>query len=262
MSYRVLNQEDADALYRVYPNLGKSHLSYCPSCGKNKGVGVDGEVQLDSGLWTCNCRDQLQRHKFYLDAGIGATYQFLSWQDYRGDPVAGDMIGAYCSDIDSMVEAGAGAYIWSGMNGNGKSFLATLMAKAAICAGYETYFTPYASLLASYKAGWDDSQYAKWFRHKIDAAQFLVLDDVGKELGVKGFSDNFATQTLDTLIRSRTQQGRPTVITSNVNPDEIVDTYKNAVWSLISETSTVFAVEGEDYRPHKKLQKVGARRIW
>lgn len=262
MSYRVLNQEDADALYRVYPSLGKSHLNYCPSCGKNNGPGVDGRVMLVDGEWMCNCRDQLQRHKFYLDAGIGSTYQFLSWDDYHGDQQAGASVRAYCSRVNEMIDSGAGAYIWSPVNGNGKTFLATMIAKAAVCAGYTTYFTPYASLLASYKTGWSDSEYGKWFRHKVDAAQLLVLDDVGKELGVKGFNDNFAVQTMDTLIRSRTQQGRPTIITSNVTPDDMVDTYRIAVWSLISETSTIFEVKGGDYRPQKRLQLIGARRIW
>ena len=48
---------------------------------KNCGEGVDGTVVVDGALMRCNCADQLQRYKHYLNAGIGLTYQRLNWND-------------------------------------------------------------------------------------------------------------------------------------------------------------------------------------
>lgn len=263
LEHRPLRQEDADALYRNHPDVPRSHLAGCPACGKNNGYGVDGTVALTDGVWRCNCRDQLQRHKHYLDAGIGETYHYLCWDDFNGDPGAGGFVRGYCDDLKSNVYAGRGIYLHSLMCGTGKTFMAAMVAKASVMAGYPTYMTTFADMCASLKAGWRDAEFDAWYRRKVDGARVLVVDDLGKEMmSVQGFGNSFAAQTFDSLLRTRAQQGRVTVVTSNMDLDGLAAGYGQPCRSLVRECMVDVPVGGEDYRERRQPRYVGNRRVW
>ena len=259
----IINQEDAEQLYTIYPDLPRSHMQGCPSCGKNKGLNVDGEVTLDGITYTCNCKDQLQRHKHYLNAGIGLTYQIIDWADYHSDPEAYEGIRRYADEVRENVEAGVGFLLFSNANGVGKTTLAMLAAKAAVMAGINTFCTTYSDMLSSMRAGWRDPNFAKWYKQRIDSAQVLLIDDVGKEVYKEsGFSLEFSTQTLDSLIRTRVQQNRPTLITSNYGAEAMEGAYGHALMSLLMEQGECYELVGEDYRPKVIKKRKGKRRIY
>ena len=257
---RMIPQEDADALYRIYPDLPRTHLVGCPSCGKNRGYGVDGILELDGEQVICNCHDQLQRHKHYLNAGMGMAYQVLSWNDFRGDPVAKKKVAEWAGNADANVESGRGLYIWSETNGTGKTMLAALALKECISRGITSYMTTFQDLLSSLKSGWKDAEFDRWYRGRIDSAQVLVLDDIGKE-SESGFNGEFAKQTLDSLLRTRTQQGRPTIFTTNMSPSKL-SAYGMGVVSLVTEDTEIVFVEGNDFRPYVHRLGKGFRRIY
>lgn len=260
---RPIPQEDAEQLYRVYPDLPQSHMSGCPSCGKNRGYGADGILLLDGVEWECNCHDQLQRHKHYLNAGIGAAYHYITWKDFHGDTKAYtstvDWVGNYAENIES----GIGLYIWGRQFGTGKTCLAAFALKELVMLGYRCYMTTFQNMLSSMKSGWRDSEYDKWYRDKIDSAQVLFIDDIGKEtMAGGGFNNDFARQTLDSLMRIRTQQGRPTLFTSNLSIGELANNYGVAIVSLFAESTDVIEVGGSDYRPLLQRQVKGQRRVY
>ena len=256
-------QEDIEELYRIYPDLPRTHLSGCPSCGKNNGYGIDGTLVLDGVEWTCNCHDQLQRYKHYLNAGIGATYQFLSWDDFKGNQDALEWVVKWVNDVDEQVEVGRGLFIWSQTNGTGKTFAAALALKECVVKGYRSYMTTFQNMLSSMKSGWKDADYDRWYRNKIDSAQVLLIDDVGKEMmEVSNFNNDFAKQTMDSLLRTRTQQGRPTLFTSNYSPSELTQYYGKAVVSLLNENTCSVNMSGDDYRPMHVGKAKGRRRIY
>ena len=263
--HRIVSQDDIDELYRIYPDLPKNHMSGCPACGKNKGYGVDGEVVLNGIAYTCNCHDQLQRHKHYLNAGIGATYQFISWQDFSNGDALDALQYAYgwvCS-MAANVESGNGLFIWSNTNGNGKTSIGAFVLKECIMAGYKCYMTTFQNMLSSMKSGWKDAAYERWYRNKVDSAQVLLIDDLGKEMVDNStFNKDFAKQTLDSLLRTRTQQGRPTLFTSNFAPGDMSQYYGISVMSLLKESTVGVCVKGGDYRSNHRDRAKGYRRIY
>lgn len=260
---RIVPQEDAEELYRIYPDLPRNHLSGCPSCGKNEGYGLDGTVELDGVTFRCNCHDQLQRHKHYLNAGIGATYQFVTWRDFAGDQEALGRVAEWVNLLESNVESGRGLYIWSAENGTGKTMLGTLALKECVNFGYRCYMTTFQNMLSSLKSGWHDPDFDKWYRGKVDSAQVLMIDDVGKELmQTGGFNNDFARQTLDSLLRTRAQQGRPTILTSNLSPGQLIPQYGQAVMSLLTENTFEVPVAGCDFRPNTVSRIKGHRRVY
>ena len=119
--YKIVPQEDVEQLYRMYPDLPKTHMVGCPSCGKNLGQYVDGMVVVDGVQMICNCQDQLQRHKHYLNAGIGANYQYLNWHHFVGDQNAKDRAWEYVVRLHQMVESGIGLFFQGEQYGVGKA---------------------------------------------------------------------------------------------------------------------------------------------
>ena len=261
--HRIINQEDIEQLYRIFPDLPKSYRDGCPSCGKNDGEYVDGHIELNGEVYTCNCQDQLQRYKHYLNSGIGLNYQLLGWQDFHGDKEALSRSIDYVSVLKGNVEAGIGLFYTSPTYGCGKTMLASLILKECVLAGYKCYSTTFMDMISSMKAGWKDADYAKWYKNRVDSAQVLLIDDVGKELMAgSGFNNDYSKQTLDGLIRTRNQQGRPTFITTNLTFGDMERIYGGALGSLIIESTMGIEVRGEDYRPRTIKQPKGYRRIY
>ena len=260
---RTIPQEDADQLYKTYKELPRSHFFGCPSCGKNQGFGRDGILELDGEEVLCNCHDQLQRCKHYLNAGIGMTYQFLDWKDFTGSREAFGEAQRWSERVAESVESGTNLYLHSRGYGSGKTLLSTLALRRCIVAGHSCYMTTFQNMLAAMKRGWSDGDFDKWYKGKVESARVLLIDDLGKELmEIGGFNNEYARQTLDNLLRTRTQQGRPLIFTSNLGTDELGSHYGPAVVSLFNETTIAVRVDGEDYRKKVVAREVGKRRIY
>lgn len=245
-----LDQEDADELYLVFPDVPRSSDEGCPTCYKNRGKIQDGVVSVRGVQMQCNCADQLQRYKHYLNAGIGLTYQRLYWDDYFGDPEAAKFVKNYIENLQRNQMEGRG-FVAFGSPGQGKTMLAAFVLKEAVNLNIPCYMTTAYDFIQSTKKGWSDPTYAKWYKRKIDAARLLVLDDLGKE--IEGFSnaktDVMAIQQIENLIRVRTQQMRPTLITTNLKDlDMIKSTYNHFVTSLLTESCSFFWFSGDDAR--------------
>lgn len=255
----ALSQDDANELYGVYPDLGASHLYFCPTCMKNCGEGVDGTVEVAGSTWQCNCADQLQRYKHYLNAGIGLTYQRLNWDDYFGDHKARAYVEEYIRTLDVNLLEGRG-FVMFGAPGTGKTMLSAFALKSAVQRGIDCYMTTAKDYVENTKRGWNNAAFAKWYKRKIDAARVLVLDDLGKEL--EGYGTKGVEQQIENLLRVRTQQMRPTIVTTNLTcPGGLETAYNKYVVSLLTESCDLVKVDGSDARGEARLRRRGGR-IW
>lgn len=255
---KILSDYDAKILYKLYPDLPKSYREGCPSCGGQKYVVLDG-VQTP-----CNCKEQLALYKLYLDAGVGPTFQYLSQKDWHGDQTVFDAVTQYVNSLKKNIESGCGLLI-RGDFGTGKSLLGAFVIKYAARKGYLAYMTTVADLMDSLKEGWKDAEFNQWYKNKIDSAQILLLDDLGRELidQSSGFSDKYAKNIVESLLRTRTQQNRSTLITTNWSMDDLRVRYSNAFMSLLEETMTVieFPESAVSYRPQAQRAEQGFRQI-
>lgn len=233
-------------LYERFPHLPRTPEEGCPTCHH---IGEqDGIIKWRGEQWKCNCKDQLQRHKHYCAANIGEKYQRLDWSDwFSGFDL--QKLNDYRQNLKEYVERGQGLAFWGEMNGTGKTLLAILMLKACIAKGYSCYFTTSSEMMEMVKGGWHSDDDRARYDAKCKNVDVLLIDDVGKEmLGDGRWADSFAKNTIESLIRIRTQQNRPTFITSNCSMQEIRDNYSRSLASLLSETMNVIHVEGQDGR--------------
>ena len=239
--YRYLEDWEAERLYARHPKLGASPDEYCPTCHK-KGI-----YRYQGKDWPCDCVEQLQLHKHYLAAGIGVRYQRLDWDDLK-DEVVFQKVGEYANDPDYL-EKGIGL-ILTGEFGTGKTLAANLCLKEFIRNyGYSCFATTFSEMIELYTAGWYSEDDKTYFNRKVIESQVLLLDDIGREMRRK---TRLSETTFDNVLRTRVQQGRATILTTNMDLDELGKGYGGAVLSMLSECSTAIECRGDDYRKTAK----------
>lgn len=240
---RWLDQEEADRLYQLYPNLGGDPKLYCPTCSKKGSYTWKGEEH------ECDCVMQLQLHKHYLAAGIGVTYQRLGWDDLA-DKATERFAQNYLKS--NAVDRGVGMLFTGGI-GTGKTLVCNLVMKEFVKQGYHCYATTFASMIEFYTSGWRDQNEKKYFAKKIVNSDVLLLDDLGRELRR---SNKLSESTFDDVLRTRVQGGRATLLTTNMSSDELGNGYGSGALSLIQEVSLQREFAGSDYRKQARSRVV------
>jgi DNA replication protein DnaC len=129
--------------------------------------------------------------------------------------------------------------IFSGAPGAGKTHSAIATA-LDIAARYgrsvRPYYLPAAEFIETYHARMDlSSDSDEWWAltETIDNAEqsgLLVLDDMGKEHRAQS---GYSVSLIDSLLRRRHDNGRPTIITSNFRPHEWGSEYSKAMESFL-----------------------------
>jgi len=104
-----------------------------------------------------------------------------------------------------------------GSYGAGKSHLAAAVANTAAARGIRTTYASVPKLLDFIRAGYRDGSATERI-DALSAVPLLVLDDLGSE-AAKRDTDELLFQLLNH--RSRERANLPTVITSNVHPDDL-----------------------------------------
>jgi len=244
--YRVLPDADFERLCRKEPNLAKGYEQWCPTCDKRGSyIWQDAEVE-------CDCETQVALFKWYATSGIGSTYQRLSWHDYQGPGTIFVGVSKYTDNIIEFARQGMGLYL-SGDVGTGKTMVANLVLKWLVRQGYTCFATTFAQMIEMYTAGWSDKDEKAWFQRKFLSSQFLLLDDIGKERDTKIALNE---TTFDAVLRQRVSDGRPTLITTNLDRNALRDGYGSAILSLIREQSLEEVVTGADFRPQANSRRV------
>lgn len=234
-----LADSDAQRLYEAHPKIKASHKDYCPTCG------TTGTYRWQGKDHECDCRRQLNLHKHYLAAGVGVTYQRLSWDDYVGDESVLNLCAKYVDNAPQYVSRGTGIVL-HGSFGSGKTLAMNLLIKQLIHKGYDCYATTFASMIELFTAGWRSPEEQRWFQRKIVQSDVLLLDDLGRELKR---NSKLSESTFDDVLRTRVQSGKVTFITTNLSRGEMKEGYGSAVLSLIQESSVMKEIKGSDFRP-------------
>jgi DNA replication protein DnaC len=209
--------------------------------------------------YLCPCEDQWIAERWLLIRGVPKSNQRLSWIDGDQIPMAvRESAAQYIARSSFNVPSGLGFYLW-GDQGTGKTMTSTLMLKALMEAGHDGQFVTFADALNLFRSGWSDADEKAWYAAKIRNAQVLVLDDIGREHMQRRFSKedqalvstptSVAESTLDDLIRHRISNNKPTIITTNLDPEFVKAQYGTNIFSLLAEKSQVCEFKAADWRP-------------
>lgn len=238
MSTRYVDPTDAERLYRKYPDLPHSAREGCPTCRGRERYVWQGQEQ------ECNCKLQLQLAKHYFNANIGELFQRLDWSDYESDPTLLAAATKFLTNHRTLIEGGIGL-LYYGQWGTGKTMLANLIAKDCVKLGYSTYFVTFAEMVDMFTKGWGDNRERAYFESRVVNSRVLVLDDVGKEFRAK---NNLSESTFDHVLRQRVLNLRPTIVTTNMDLNDLDEGYGRAIFSLLRERSIQVKADGDDWR--------------
>lgn len=155
-----------------------------------------------------------------------------------------------CSDYARNFSLRAPNLLLYGSAGLGKTFLSTCIAKTVSERGFSVAYDTAINVLGCYetvKFGGGDVEAAQQSIRRYEAADLLIVDDLGTEL-----STAFTTSAFYQLLNGRLMARRPMIINTNLLPDRFEKQYSPAIASRLLGEFTPLRFIGEDIRQIKR----------
>lgn len=253
LNLRPLSDEEYDAARARRHGIP---LSQCPTC-KSMPEEIpesDGlkerppsQYKLYGEMHDCDCQTQIRLRRHYLAANIGDQYQNLDWAEYNSDLNAKKMVADYLSNWEGYRDHGMGLTFSSKSVGTGKTFAATYMARELIKLGQKVYFVQFTEMIATFERG-DEG---RALEDKMKSVTYLVLDDVLRPSSER-MRDLYAMK-LEAMIRYRTNYNLPSIVTTNLESDELEEHYPRT-FSLLSLKQIEIPMQGNDARSRMAIE--------
>jgi DNA replication protein DnaC len=233
----ALSTDEAERVYERFPEL----RSKCPTCkgrGTYRWLGTEHE---------CDCERQISLAKHYTAAGIHRSFQRMDWDDWHGSDEILNQVGNYLLKYEAYLDNGVGLVIWGDL-GTGKTFLANLVMKELVKRRVRCYTSLFNGMVEAFTAGWHDDEDKRRFERKFLYSDALLLDDVGKE----NRSNNRLPQTtFDWILRTRDQDDRATLLTTNLRDQQLSYGYGASVFSMLRGRNLLVEINADDFRTER-----------
>ena len=222
---------------------------YCTQCDPCQATGlVTRHGQNASCPW---CKGHVEM-SLYGSGGIQGWLRYaetdLATFDWRCiGPQPADIVQSYAEWMDDSLSTGSGLII-SGATGAGKTHLAVGLGVVALGMGYEVYATMLGDVLLTIRATWQENYHGHTdesrLMEKLCTIKLLILDDLGSEKPT-----DWARERLAYIINRRYTARLSTIITTNLEADELETLWSSRVMSRLRGTAQVVNLhEVEDYR--------------
>lgn len=136
--------------------------------------------------------------------------------------------------------------LFYGQTGVGKTFMCSCIAKRLLDKGYTIlYETSYnvVELLQNYRFEKNHTFEDKRNYKLLFQCDLLIIDDLGTEM-----INSFTISEMFNIINSRLIDGKKTIISTNLSPMQIANTYTDRIFSRISSHYRFLKFIGEDLR--------------
>ena len=194
------------------------------------------EIQLNSGLLT-----RMNIGRRYWSATMQNVPESTLKTTYR----------AYMKNLASNYAEGWGLFVY-GNNGVGKTYTSCALLKEITKAGYSTFCILSDELKLAYiDGGRFDTD--NTVTQRVERVDFLLIEDLGKEYSGKG--SGFAELCFENLLRKRSRECRPTIVTTNLTPALFQERYKQSAASLAMECMIAVEAKGIDIRREMAIAK-------
>lgn len=246
---------DNDTLSRI-KDLYLFNQERCPTCHNIGKYSLDGEV------YKCDCQMQILLQKHYLAANIGREYHNICLDHFVGQDreTAVGAVEDYVDSFEDNLDFGFGL-TFSGPVGTGKTFAMATVLKELVKRGRDVYMVTFADLINIWGQSWNDEE-AKRLDRKLRSVEILGVDELRTDARNQG---GFLSLGLESIIRHRTSNLFPTLITTNLTKNDEEDIFYKS-YSLLSARNQRVQFEGEDIRGtairrrERNMKKQGERR--
>ena len=234
----------------VAANFEEGFLDESPVCDHCGGSGYIGSTMCE--CLTELCRQEQKKELSVLNVGKESFEQFrLDYYSQQIDPELGVSMRTVmektfktCRSYALTFSERSPNLLFSGGTGLGKTFLSACIARTVANNGYSVAYESAAHLfsrLERAKFGGDEEQ--RQNAQKYTACDLLIIDDLGTEMG-----GQFTTSALYTLVNDRILSGKPTIISTNLNTEELARRYSPQIASRLRGDYIRVAFVGEDIR--------------
>lgn len=136
--------------------------------------------------------------------------------------------------------------------GVGKTFLSNCIAKELIDRSNSVIYLSSFQLFDTLAKGKfeKDEQAAKINKHLLNC-DLLIIDDLGTEL-----VNSLTVSQLFLCLNERLLNRKPTIISTNLSLDALVEIYSERIFSRITSNYTMLKITGDDIRIKKKLMNM------
>ena len=234
----------------VSANFEEGFLDDAPICSKCGGNGYVGTTMCECLQELC--RQEQKKELSVLSGGKESFGQFrLDYYSDQYDPKYGasprdimKLTFEKCYRYASTFTENADNLIFIGGTGLGKTFLSACIAGQVANKGYSVMYETASRLFNKLEqAKFTGSEEARMQVAKYYACDLLILDDLGTEM-----PSQFVTAALYSLLNERLLDGKPMVISTNLNVDEMARRYSPQIASRIHGEFSRLTFLGDDIR--------------
>ena len=219
----------------------------CDSCG--------GSGYIGSTMCECLqelCRQEQKKEVSILSGSKDAFNQFrLDYYPDRIDPKIGASPRAImernfkvCRTYALTFAPSSGNLLFVGGTGLGKTFLSACIARAVADRGCSVVYESAGHLFSKLEqAKFSPSEETRREAAKFTDCDLLIIDDLGTEM-----PGQFVTAALYSLVNDRLLMGKPMVISTNLNVEEMSRRYSPQIASRLHGSFQRLTFLGEDIR--------------
>ena len=237
----------------IAANFEPGYVDDSPICDRCGGTGYVGSTMCECLAELC--RQEQKRELTFLNVGKESFEQFrLDYYPDRIDPRQGVNIRAVMEKTFQICRRYAMEFtersenlLFSGGTGLGKTFLSACIARTVADRGYSVCYETASHLFSKLeRAKFSGDEDARRETEKYTACDLLIVDDLGTEMG-----GQFTTSALYSLVNDRILDGKATIISTNLNSEDLEKRYSAAIASRLRGNYRRIAFMGEDIRLKK-----------
>ena len=244
---QALQQERA---WLIDSNFEEGFLDETPICDRCGGTGYMGSQMCECLAELC--RQEQKKELTLLSGGKESFNQFrLDYYPDRADPKLGVSPRAImernlrtCRTYTATFSQSSGNLLFNGGTGLGKTFLSACIARGVADKGYSVIYETATHLFNKLEqAKFNPTEETRQEAAKFTACDLLIVDDLGTEM-----PGQFVTAALYSLLNDRLLAGKPMIISTNLNVDEIHRRYSPQIASRLQGSFHQLIFLGEDIR--------------
>ena len=176
-------------------------------------------------------------------------YDSAVWDSYGVSPRANmERNFDVCRDFARQFSRGSGSLLLSGGTGLGKTFLSACIARVVSDGGYSVVYDTAGRIFSQFEeAKFRGDAEGDADAKRCQRCDLLIVDDLGTEM-----TTSFVQSALYQLVNGRLMEGKATIISTNLAPEELGTRYGGAVLSRLEGEYEILPFFGEDIRRLKR----------
>lgn len=254
----ALQRERAELLVGAgYPYDALDEVVLCRHCGDTGNLSDGSPCRCLVAYYT---KEQNRRLSKMLDLGSQSFDTFsLDWYGdqiipgYSISPLKNmEMVLELCMNYAHTFGARSGNLLFSGAPGLGKTFLSACIAREVSAGGFSVVYDTAAHIFQQFESGkfGRDNPYEEDPDREINRylnCDLLIMDDLGTEMNT-----SFVQSAFYRIVNERLINRRKTILSTNLNLNEIGARYGAAVRSRIEGEFQLVEFYGKDIRIQKR----------